>query len=414
MQRFHLPATPTRHTRATAPGRSSLGPLLGWAAALLVVGIIIAGLAALSRSGKSGSEGSTVAPVTEADWQRGKAGAAVTLIEYSDFQCPACKAYAPVTDALYDTYSDRVLFVFRHFPLRTLHPYADLAARAAEAAGKQGEFWALHDLLYENQSDWSALGTEDAVRAAFAGYAGELKLDVQQWRRDMDSDAAKEKIASDIASGTAAGVDGTPGCFLAGTRIENPRSVDAFKQLMDDALRRAPVTSSTTQEVHEHADFRIVVNGAAVDLSGGRYMSTKEKALSPLVHLHNGNGAMIHTHAAGVTLGTFLASLGITLTNDCVTIPGSSLAPANGELCNGSGNALVLMVNGGTVDDKPNYIIKDLDRILLYFGAEDQKAVDAYAKAAPDEACIYSRTCPERGVPPDEECAGGLGADCDD
>src|SRR3989338_2093696 len=94
--------------------------------------------------------------IIENDWVKGNKEAKVTLIEYSDFQCPACGAYYPVVKQLNEEVGDKIVIAYRNFPLRQVHQNAQIAAQAAEAAGKQGKFWEIHDMLFENQKEWSS------------------------------------------------------------------------------------------------------------------------------------------------------------------------------------------------------------------------------------------------------------------
>ncbi len=108
--------------------------------------------------------------VTEADWSKGNLESPVVLLEYSDFQCPACKARGPIIENLLGEFGDHIRFVYRHMPLSSIHNNAQLAAQATEAAGVQGKFWEMHDHLFETQSEWSGLSksklTESQVLAA--------------------------------------------------------------------------------------------------------------------------------------------------------------------------------------------------------------------------------------------------------
>lgn len=182
---------------------------------------------------KSASVGKTVSSVGAGDWTKGKADAAVTLIEYGDFQCPACGAYFPMVRQIVEEYGDRVQFAFREYPLGRIHPYGNLAAQAAEAAGLQGKFWEMYDRLYDNQQSWSQGGD---VQQTFASYAQTIGLDVPQWQKDLEGDTVKAKIKSDVAGGDAGGVDGTPSFYLNTVKVENPRNVEGFRTLLDVAL----------------------------------------------------------------------------------------------------------------------------------------------------------------------------------
>ena len=169
------------------------------------------------------------------DHLRGLDSAGVTIIEYSDFQCPYCKVAAPVMEQLLAAYPDDVRLVYRNFPLRRNHLQAQIAAQAAEAAGAQGKFYEMHDLLFDRQEEWSG---NVAARKGFIGYAQELGLNVEQFKADMDSGAVKNKIDADYASSVAAGVQGTPSFFMNGQRLVNPQGYDWFVQAINAELLR--------------------------------------------------------------------------------------------------------------------------------------------------------------------------------
>jgi protein-disulfide isomerase len=131
---------------------------------------------------------------------------------YGDFQCPYCTAAYPILKRVRDQLAGRLLFAFRHFPLRDIHPDAERAAEAAEAAGAQGAFWQMHDRLYEARG---ALGRDDLV-----GYGAELGLDADRVAAELDSGAHAPRVQHDIDSGLASGVTGTPGFFIGGRHYQ--------------------------------------------------------------------------------------------------------------------------------------------------------------------------------------------------
>ena len=182
---------------------------------------------------KSAAVGKTVSAIGAGDWTKGKADAKVILIEYGDFQCPACGTYYPMMRQIVEEYGDRILFAFREYPLGTIHPYGNLAAQAAESAGVQGKFWEMYDQLYDNQQSWSR---GDDVKKTFADYAQTIGIDVTRWQQDLESAAVKSKITTDVAGGDAGGVDGTPSFYLNNVKVENPKSVEGFRTLLDEAL----------------------------------------------------------------------------------------------------------------------------------------------------------------------------------
>lgn len=182
---------------------------------------------------KPNTQGSTV--VTDKEWSKGNPEALVTLIEYSDFQCPACATYYPMVNKLAEEMGEEVRVIYRHFPLSSIHPQAELAARAAEAAGQQDAFWAMHDKLFGNQSAWSNQSDAENI---FIGYAKDLALDIEKFTSDMDNGDIKDAIKDDQRSGNQALVEGTPTLFLNGQKINNPRSYDKLRQAIRDELAK--------------------------------------------------------------------------------------------------------------------------------------------------------------------------------
>ena len=172
----------------------------------------------------------------EQDWSEGGKDALVTIVEYSDFQCPACAAYYPVMSELHAAFGDQINIVYRNYPLTQIHANAQLAAQAAEAAGIQGKFFEMHDLLFSEQQTWSDLSDPTAT---FVSYATSLELNVEQFNTDLTSSAVRAAVAEDVRSGMSANITGTPTFFLNGERIENPRGLQPFTDLVNAALLEA-------------------------------------------------------------------------------------------------------------------------------------------------------------------------------
>jgi len=196
-------------------------------AAVLALIIYFAVLGARSTSSTS-----TIPAVSSNDHVLGPVSANVVLIEYSDFQCPACAAFEPIVQQVKQQYGDKLALVYREFPLRQTHKYAQLAAQAAEAADKQGKFWQYHEVLFDRQASWPQAMN---VKQTFIDYAKELGLDEAKFTADFDSKAVKDRINVDVSSGDAANIPGTPTFFLNGTRI-NPQSYSDFKNAIDALL----------------------------------------------------------------------------------------------------------------------------------------------------------------------------------
>ena len=161
-----------------------------------------------------------VLPVGERDHIQGPATAAVTLVEYGDYQCPYCLQAHPIMIDLQEHLGDRMRLVFRNFPLSTLHPHAQHAAEAAEAAGAQGKFWEMHDYLYEHQSH-----LDDA---ALLGYAAEIGLDVERFTRDLKGHEFAARVREDFQGGIRSGVNGTPTFFINGVRHDGPWDLETL------------------------------------------------------------------------------------------------------------------------------------------------------------------------------------------
>jgi len=169
-------------------------------------------------TGKSGTESMHI---------RGNPDAPVTLEEFGDFQCPPCSSFAGFIEELLKQYDSRLRIVFRNFPLPA-HEHAREAALAAEAAGMQGRFWEMHDVLYREQAVWSKAPN---TRELFESYAGTIGLNLDQFRKDMDSEKAKERVDSDHALGDSLGVKFTPTLYINNQPVEpkdkNPEGVRA-------------------------------------------------------------------------------------------------------------------------------------------------------------------------------------------
>jgi protein-disulfide isomerase len=148
------------------------------------------------------------------DHIRGPLDAPVTLLEYGDYECPYCGLAHPIVRAVQQEMGNTLRFVFRHFPLTTVHPYAELAAEAAEAAGAQRKFWAMHDLLYENQQ---LLDPPHLL-----AHAGALGLDLKRFATDLGQHVHAAKVREDFLSGVRSGVNGTPSFFINDMRHDGP------------------------------------------------------------------------------------------------------------------------------------------------------------------------------------------------
>jgi NhaA family Na+:H+ antiporter len=168
----------------------------------------------------TGSSPKLTVPVGKRDHVKGPEDAPVTLVEYGDYECPHCRQVVPIISELRERFGDRLRYVFRHFPLPTVHPHAQLAAEAAEAAGSQGKFWEMHDLLFEHQG---ALDRENLLR-----YAADLDLDVEQFESELVEHVHADRVREDFLTGVRSGANGTPAFYLNGVRYDGPWDLDSL------------------------------------------------------------------------------------------------------------------------------------------------------------------------------------------
>jgi len=157
---------------------------------------------------------------------KGPKDAKVTIVEFSDYQCPFCAQADALIEQVIAAYPTDVKFVYKQFPLTSIHPNALPASKAALAAGKQGKYWEMHKILFENSR---ALGPEQLKE-----YAKKAGLDVPQWEQDMNSPQIADQVNAEMREAQAAEVRGTPSIFVNGKRLQN-RSMDGFKTMIDEA-----------------------------------------------------------------------------------------------------------------------------------------------------------------------------------
>lgn len=167
-------------------------------------------------------------PVGPHDHAQGRAKAAVTLLEYGDYQCPSCGAAYPMIKQLQAQFSDDLRFVFRNFPLTEMHPDALSAAMTAEFAGARGYFWQAHDTLYENQSE---LGWP-----LYAAIAGNLRLPASELRAVLEGGTYEKRVRDDFNGGVRSGVNGTPTFFINGQRYDGPSDFDDMAATINDLI----------------------------------------------------------------------------------------------------------------------------------------------------------------------------------
>lgn len=328
--------------------------------------------------------------------------AAVVLTEYLDFECEACWANYPILKQLYQEFSGNMKIIVRYFPL-PWHKNSSSAAYAAQAAGLQGKFWQMHDLLFESQSSRWEKSTVNQEQ--FIAYAQKIWLNIEQYKIDVSSQETKQRVLTDKKQWVKLWITWTPTFFLNGQRIQNPRNIDEFRTLIKAEILKNPKISRGVK-VHEHADFKLFINNEKFNLNEDKYQSTTGNNLSEEQHLHDNNWWNIHKHLTMKTIADFLQSLNITLTNTCISLNNDQ------TYCNNNKQMLKFFVNDEPLTEFMTYEFKDLDRILISYGSETNAQIKSQLDAVTDLSCMYSATCPERGKPPTENCIVGMWGEC--
>jgi protein-disulfide isomerase len=184
------------------------------------------------------------APLSDRDHAQGAPDAPVTLIEYGDYECPHCGRAYPIVKEVQRRLGRRLRFVFRNFPLKEVHPHAEHAAEAAEAAASQGKYWEMHDTLFEHQS---ALGDRQLL-----GYAVTIGLVAEQFAKELASHEHARHVRADFLGGIRSGVNGTPTFFIDGIRLDDPWDVDTLVGALKAAVSTAEeIDDSRTRKLEK-------------------------------------------------------------------------------------------------------------------------------------------------------------------
>ncbi|MFO0882151.1 MAG: thioredoxin domain-containing protein [Candidatus Saccharimonadales bacterium] len=208
---------------------------------LVILAIVVLALGGIffigrNKSSDTGSNNNTTG--TMSNNVRGENAKKVNLTVYGDFQCPVCGQFFPIEKQVVDTYQKDIEFRFIHFPLESIHPNARAAARATEAAAKQGKFFEMHDLLYQNQSAWSSASDSFPI---FASYAAQIGLNADTFKTDFASATINSTINADLKDGNSKGVTGTPTYYLNGVKLNNGdiSSVEKFSAKVQEAINQS-------------------------------------------------------------------------------------------------------------------------------------------------------------------------------
>lgn len=202
---------------------------------IITVAILVGGIFLLAKGGNSQQNVPAVNPkllVREDSYQTSSGSAQVTIVEFGDYECPACAQVNPVVKQIVKDYQDKINFVFRNYPLPQ-HKNASIAALAAEAAGAQAKFWEMHDKLYETQNDWAQ---SDNPLDIFADYAKSFGLDVDKFKSDVTSKKYQDKINQDTSDGNNLNITATPTFYINGSILPAVPSEKEFKSIIDQLL----------------------------------------------------------------------------------------------------------------------------------------------------------------------------------
>ena len=198
---------------------------------LMIVGV------AFFFSGSTPATDENAAPVDQAVLMenatkvKGPAEATVTVVEFSDFECPACKGYQATVEQITKQYPDSVKIVYKHFPLDEIHPNARLASQASEVALEAGKFWEFHDKLFAAQTEWAEITDKKQLLEKFSEYAAELKIDKEEFLAKIESESIVQKVQSDKELGNSLTVQATPTFFVNGIKTAAPQLLQTVESL---------------------------------------------------------------------------------------------------------------------------------------------------------------------------------------
>lgn len=201
---------------------------------LLSLVIIFAGIFFINKNKANAPNGANSTTAQATNHTKGSSAKGVVLVEYGDFQCPACAAIYPIVKEVIEKYANDITFQFVNYPLTSIHQNALAAHRAAEAADKQGKFWEMYDILYANNQAWSSSNSASGI---FEGYAAQLGLDAAKFKADVNDPATNATINADVDKGRSLNVNATPTFYLNDQKIETPQSLEDFSKVIDEAIK---------------------------------------------------------------------------------------------------------------------------------------------------------------------------------
>src|SRR5258708_51277 len=216
-----------------------------------IVLIVFGGFVVFATKGKTNNTTATASVDTSlligGDCQETSTKAGMSIVEFGEYQCPCCGEEHPIIKEVLKQYGNKINFVFRNFPL-TQHPNALPGAEAAEAAGAQGKYWEMHDKLYENQDKWSGLGNPIDT---FTGYAKELGLDTDKFKKEVEEKKYNDFILKDLADGNLIAINATPTFFVNGSKIVGVPNLNELKSTIDALLTSLPSPTPTAIPINK-------------------------------------------------------------------------------------------------------------------------------------------------------------------
>lgn len=205
-------------------------PIVVWGGLIVILAVVAGSVWFFAKPQQSNAYTATPGTMSNLaevpdEWGKGNPDGKLRLVEFGDYQCGACGFYHPIVEEIMEEFGDQVYFVYRHFPLVNVHQFAVSAASAAEAAGRQGKFWEMHDKIMRNQQSWS----RGMATSAFLAYARELGLNDVQFQQDLRNSDIRAKIERDFNTALELNINSVPTFFFNGEYMPTPRTAEAFR-----------------------------------------------------------------------------------------------------------------------------------------------------------------------------------------
>lgn len=210
-----------------------IGTLLISAVLIIAVAVMFGGTQGADSTSSDVVDQSIL--LADARHTKGPEDAPITIVEFSDFECPACKATEPLITQVLAENEGSIKFVYRQYPLDSIHPNARAAAHASEVAASYDKFWEYHEVLFDRQTDWTTISSDDDLIDTFGDYAAELDIDKDEFIERIDDDSVADAVTTDVVAGSQASVNATPTFFVNGQRTPAPQLQATVKQLLAES-----------------------------------------------------------------------------------------------------------------------------------------------------------------------------------